>query len=240
MLIISIAFIITLCVCSKREHTNPLDPSNPNSDAILIPPPTGLKATPDHGAIDLTWDIVTDAVGYKVFRDDEQVTTISSAFYDDVGLTPDKKYKYQVASVHSSGLGGHKSVPVYATPLGGAGIRFSKYEVISDNNNDGIVNRGEVVKVRVYLKNVGTSRAYQVNARLTTTDPYTTIDSNYANYADLDAGWEHYGESYWDSDWSYKFTISDSCPSGHIVVFDLDIKDDHSNSWSDSFTVPVQ
>jgi hypothetical protein len=237
---ISLAFLIILCGCSKREHTNPLDPNNPDSDAVSLPSPTGLKATPDYGAVALTWEPVSDAVGYQIYRDDKQLAAVSGASYEDRGLPPGKKYKYQVASVHSSGLGGRRSGAIYATPLEGAGIRYSKYMVKSDDNDDGIVNRGEVVKVQVYLKNVGTSRANNVTAHLTTTDPYITVSYDDANYYRLDPGEEAYGEALLYSYWSYEFTVSSSCPTPKEITFNLSIQDEDGNSWSDSFTVPVQ
>jgi len=124
IMILSLCILVTLSC--ERERINPLDPENPNSDAVVLPPPTGLKAIPDYGTVILTWDAVTDAVRYQIYRDDEQITTNETTNYEDTGLTPGQEYKYQVASVHSSGLGGHKSDPVYATPIKGARVKYSK------------------------------------------------------------------------------------------------------------------
>ena len=234
--IILLAIWITLFGCSKREHTNPLDPNNPNSNAVLLPPPSGLTATPDYGSITLTWNAVPEAKNYQVYRGDKKIVTINTIFYKDTGLTLGKRYSYQVASVHPCGLGGHKSKPVYAVPKKGAKIVYSKYEVDSDDNGDGIVNRGETIGLDLYLKNTGTSTAKRVNATLSENDAYVSItDDKWCDYGlgvDLTAGGEAYGY--------FVFTVADNCPYNHVITFSLSIRDKDGNSWSDGFTITVK
>src|ERR1035437_3271816 len=50
-----------------------------------------------------------------------------------------------------------------------AGIVFSRYVIASDNNSDGIVNKGETIGLNVYLKNTGSSTANKVKASITCT-----------------------------------------------------------------------
>jgi len=232
--ILLLAIGITLLGCSKREHTNPLDPNNPSSNVVLLPPPAGLKATPDYGSVTLTWDTVSEAKNYQVYRGDKKIVTIDTTFYEDTGLTPGKRYSYQVASVHPCGLGGHKSKPVYAMPKKGAKIVYSKYEVHSDDNGDGIVNRGETIGLDLYLKNTGTSTAKRVNATLSENDLYVTISDNIWNIlgVDLTAGGEAYGY--------FVFTVADNCPYNHVITFSLSITDKDGNAWSDSFSIMVK
>jgi len=232
--VVFLAIWITLVGCSKREHTNPLDPNNPNSNVVLLPPPTGLKAVPDYGSVTLTWNAVPGAKNYQVYRGDKKIVTIDTTFYEDTGLTPGKRYSYQVASVHPCGLGGHKSKPVYTTPKEGTKIVYSKYEVRSDDNGDRIVNRGETIDLDVYLKNTGTSTAKMVNATLSESDAYVTISDSIWNIlgVDLTAGREAYG--------CFVFTVADNCLYNHVITFSLSIRDKDGNSWSDSFAITVR
>lgn len=113
--IILLAIGITLLGCSKREHTNPLDPNNPNSNAVLLPPPSNLRAVAQPGFISLTWDKVPEAVNYRIYRNNKRFTVVDTTYYHDTGVSAGKTYSYQIASIHSSGLEGHKSKSVSAT-----------------------------------------------------------------------------------------------------------------------------
>lgn len=230
--LLSLCVLTMLGMSCKRERINPLDPDNPNSNAVLLPPPTGLVATPDYGAVILTWNVVTGATRYRVFRDEEKTAEVDSTSYHDKGLTPDQGYKYQVSSVHSSGLAGHKSDPVYATTMKGPRVEYTRYEVVEDDNEDGIVNRGENIVMGVYLRNTGTEKAPRVEAYLTENDEFVTISADYGYYADLNAGEENSA--------NYGFRVLDNCPYGHAVDFYLDISDKDANAWADTFTVTVQ
>jgi len=57
-------------------------------------------------------------------------------------------------------------------------IVYSKNQVYSDDNNDGYINKGETIELKVFLKNTGTSTANAVEANFTTTSPYASILSN--------------------------------------------------------------
>lgn len=233
-LYISLIIVIFSSMNCKRDRVNPLDPENPNSDAVALPPPTGLTVTPDYGAVILKWDSVGEASAYQICRDDEQITRVDTNYYEDTGLTSGQKYKYQVASVHSSGLGGHKSDPVYGTPIKGARIEYSKYEISSDSNGNGNVNPGELINMWIYLKNTGTDKALGVSAVLSTNDTHITISYDSTYYYDLDPNEEYKGNFY------YIFSVPTTCPYGHVVTFYLNISDNDGNSWADTFSITVE
>ena len=48
------------------------------------------------------------------------------------------------------------TITVLAT---GSALNLSKYEIYSDNNDDQQINKGESVKLKIYLKNNGSSQA---------------------------------------------------------------------------------
>ncbi|MFJ8977817.1 PHB depolymerase family esterase [Streptomyces sp. NPDC102282] len=85
-----------------------------------LPAPAGLKVT---GVTDstasLTWNAVTGAASYAVYRDGTKVTTTASASFTDTGLTAGTSYRYSVTATDSSGTAGAGSAAVTATTSGG-------------------------------------------------------------------------------------------------------------------------
>jgi hypothetical protein len=128
----------------------------------------------------------------------------------------------------------------------GANIEFSRYEVSDDNNNNGTINSGESISLRIYLENTGTSSAVNVDATLSCSSGYiTSLSPTYAinfsdNYYDdiISPGNESYYGGYPNSN-SITFNVSASTPYGSSIVFSLSIVDESENSWSDSFTITV-
>ncbi len=122
-------------------------------------------------------------------------------------------------------------MPVKAT---GARVDFSRYELISDDNDDETLNPGEYATMKVYVQNTGSSGALTVYASLSTTDAYATIHTGNPVYVDsvMDPGEEQ------DANWS--FEITSSTPDDHVIEFELLLLDEHDNLWTDSFSVPVR
>lgn len=235
MFLLVVIVIIAILVACERERTNPLDPNNPRSNAVVLLPPSGLTATPDYGAVMLTWNAVEGAVAYQVYRDDKRIAIVDTTSYEDWGLAAGITYKYQVASQHSSGLGGQKSTSVYATTIKGPRVEFGKYQITSDDNENAIVNRGEYINLLIYLRNTGTEKARGTRAVLNTKDPYIEVKHNYAEYGDLAPNQE--SPPLWSV---YSFSVSDTCPYNHLATLALDIKAADDYSWPDSFTVTIE
>ena len=126
-----------------------------------------------------------------------------------------------------------------------ANITFSKYEVYSDNNNDDQINKGESIKLKVYLKNNGSSTANKVRATITTNSSYITSLSNstsigyyyQSNYDYITAGGE--GEPY-SSNYFLGFNVSNTTPSGTVITFNVSITDESNNAWNSSFNITVE
>ncbi|MFE0648408.1 fibronectin type III domain-containing protein [Streptomyces sp. NPDC059534] len=86
-----------------------------------LPAPAGLavSGTTATGA-SLTWNAVSGAASYNVYRDGTKVNTtpVTTTTYTDTGLTAGTTYGYTVAAVDTSGTAGTRSAPVNATTTG--------------------------------------------------------------------------------------------------------------------------
>ena len=66
--------------------------------------PTTLATTPvSTTQINLAWDTMGGASSYDVWRDSSYLTSVSTAYYNDTGLTPVTTYHYQVLAKNSYG-----------------------------------------------------------------------------------------------------------------------------------------
>jgi hypothetical protein len=125
-------------------------------------------------------------------------------------------------------------------------IKFSKYEIISDNNNDKIVNKGETINLKVYLKNTGTSQVNSVTAKITSLNNYvsnltptTALNYDYNYITHLNAGQESSAGGFPYSN-SLSFKVSNTTPNGTVLTFNIAIIDELGNTWTDSFTLTVK
>lgn len=108
-------------ICSSHWITGffGLDGSDPDPGGL--PAPNGLAAT---GATDtsvtLTWDRVTDAASYAVYRDGTRIATPTGPPFTDTGLSPGGSHTYSVAARDPGGTEGARSPQVNATTTGSA------------------------------------------------------------------------------------------------------------------------
>ena len=126
------------------------------------------------------------------------------------------------------------SLPVPLTIVAtGAQIVFSRYEVSDDDDDDGLVESGEDIHLKVYLKNAGTSEALGVDAVLSTNDPLLEIGdgSQERSVGDIDVGEERSAYQ------AYRLAVSPDTAPGHTFDLFLTITDDQANSWTDRFTL---
>jgi hypothetical protein len=138
------------------------------------------------------------------------------------------------------------SVTVSAT---GAQITYNSYSVSSDNNGDGVINKGETIQLKISLKNTGTSVANTVKATFSTTSSYVSGFSPTAqiNYGDISANgvkWADYNGKNGESAssayyYTVKFTVSLSAPAGTQIPINISIVDESGNTWTSSFNVVV-
>ncbi len=124
-----------------------------------------------------------------------------------------------------------------------ASIGFSSFAVVTDNNNDKQINKGESIKLTVVLKNNGSSSANKVRGTISCASSYisalspTTSSPYYRNGVSsndyIDAGGVGYDFS------NLSFNVSSTTPVGTVILFNIAITDESNNTWSDSFTLTV-
>src|SRR5581483_11768727 len=98
--------------------------ASPESAAVSATPtgapkapaaPTGLVATAANATITLTWDMVTGATGYHVYRNGTAVGSPATNSFTDTGLTNGTAYQYAVTASNSAGSS-PQSASITATP----------------------------------------------------------------------------------------------------------------------------
>lgn len=96
------------------------------------------------------------------------------------------------------------------------------------------VNPGDAVNFNLRLKNWGSAAANDVNATLSSSDPFVAgISDNTETYGNIPAG----GDSYPDDDFDY--TVASYAPDGHVLDFTLTVTDNAAGSWISSVPIPV-
>lgn len=86
------------------------------------PPPqstviVGLAGSAPTGtSVSLTWNASSRFSSYRVFRNDVEIATTSTASYSDTGLTPVTAYRYFVRGVTSAGLSDPSATITVTTP----------------------------------------------------------------------------------------------------------------------------
>jgi fibronectin type 3 domain-containing protein len=82
----------------------------------VVPAPGGLQASPlGSNSIQLSWNAVPEAIGYRIYRSDFAggsyilAGTSTTTSYTNTGLSPSTLYYYKVSTVHSKGESGQSS-----------------------------------------------------------------------------------------------------------------------------------
>lgn len=98
-----------------------LDGSGDQGGTGSLPAPSGLMATgTTDTAASLSWNSVSGATAYNVYRGGTKVGSTTGTAYTDTGLSAGASYAYTVAAVDPSGGVGATSAPVTATTTGSA------------------------------------------------------------------------------------------------------------------------
>jgi hypothetical protein len=135
-----------------------------------------------------------------------------------------------------------------STPQNDVKIKFDSYCIYSDNNNDGTINNGETVGLKVSLKNTGSSAAKSVKATFSTTSSYVSgfSPTTQINYGDISANgikWADYTGSNNTTgsylEYTIQFTVSNTAPANTQIPIAIIIVDESNNTWTSDFNITV-
>ncbi|MEE8576763.1 MAG: C25 family cysteine peptidase, partial [candidate division Zixibacteria bacterium] len=101
-------------------------------------------------------------------------------------------------------------------------------------NNNGLVDFGESITLGVGLTNVGPDTAHNIEATLSTTDPYVTITDATESYGSIDPDW---GVGFVAD--GFAFDVSLDAPDGHIIAFDIVVTGTARDTWTGAFQITV-
>ena len=106
-LIVGVVVLVIIIIIASIAVT-----SLTNNNKPAPTPPTGLKATSGNGLVSLSWSAPIDngvaITGYKIYRStvpgaSAYLTTVTTTFYNDSGLSNGQTYKYMVSAVNANG-----------------------------------------------------------------------------------------------------------------------------------------
>jgi hypothetical protein len=125
------------------------------------------------------------------------------------------------------------TIPV--TQATGAYLRVSDTHVLDTviGNNDGVLDAGETVNLRVKLKNTGEMTASKLYAIIRSSDPEIAVSDSTALYPTIASGAEAWGND------DFRFGVSASVPDEHVVQFTIDVHDSTGHFWSEKFAFEV-
>jgi hypothetical protein len=109
-------------------------------------------------------------------------------------------------------------------------VQFSDH----NGNNDGILNAGEVIDIAFMLNNIGMAPANQVNGQLTTANSAVNMVNPSANLGNYPA------ETHLQTGYVMQVGLTNAITMGQEVLFDLQLTDDQSHTWSYPFTLVAE
>ncbi|MFE2989154.1 chitinase [Streptomyces sp. NPDC059262] len=99
------------------------DGGGDGGDPVVIPAvPAGLAAgTATSSSVDLSWNPVSGATGYNVYRDGSRVASVSGASATVTGLAAATSYSFQVSATNSAGESAKSAAVTARTATSGGG-----------------------------------------------------------------------------------------------------------------------
>ncbi|MFG3494554.1 chitinase [Streptomyces sp. NPDC047928] len=104
-------------------HADDLSLTGPAGDPVQLPAaPTGLTAgTPAPSSVPLSWQPVTGATGYTVYRDGAKAATTTGTSATVTGLAAATRYTFHVTATNSAGESPRSAAVTATTAPGGTG-----------------------------------------------------------------------------------------------------------------------
>jgi PKD repeat protein len=155
-----------------------------------------------------------------------QTKTFTNAFVFDVSYeVPDEHMIDLSTTIHDIGgdsWSGHIYLEAYTAELKFAGVEV-------DDGGNGILDPGETTDLVVTVLNSGGAAATNVEAILSSLDPFVTINFNTSTIDQLNA--------YFTADAVFNITVSDEIPTGYGISFEVDMTADYGITGYGSFSV---
>lgn len=124
-------------------------------------------------------------------------------------------------------------IDIMAMSPEGAYIVVDDFSMVSDVNNNGLVDWGETVSMNVVASNIGVDYASNIVAEISSSDPYLFNIDNFASFSNIDPN------EIVTSDEIINFSVSSDAPFGHNASIDLEFNDDDGNTWMSSYTFMI-
>ncbi|HYD91261.1 MAG TPA: Ig-like domain-containing protein [Flavobacterium sp.] len=116
---------------------------------VLPVAPSGLNATAGNGVVNLSWNTVTGATSYNVYRSTNGVdytkvntTPVTSALYSDTTVVNGTAYTYKVSSVNANGEGNQSTATSPVTP--NVSVPSAPTISVSAGNGQNVISWGAV------------------------------------------------------------------------------------------------
>ena len=182
----------------------------------------------------------------NVTLNDEPVdSALVCAYFDttvyEYGYTQNGQIMFQIDSLHPGQMDvtvtGRNLLPYEGTITivdDNPYLQYSSH-TLNDSlgNNNGIPENGETILLNTTTVNIGINPAYGVTATLRSNDAFISMIDSVSYYGAVFPQDSASGIS------PYVFAISNSCPDGHTVNFDLLISDSMSNTWTSNFSIAI-
>lgn len=177
-----------------------------------LPAPANVNATANGtSSIDLTWDAVTHAQKYNIYRDGEYIAYTTSTSYTDNNLTHNTQYCYYVSAVYS-GYEYDKSEEACATTVQKA--ESAAITSVSPQTFD--VDGETTIPLKLTITNDGSSRfKARASYTLSSDNAYVTIANNADYISALQPGAS--------VEKTINVTVKEDIPNASVINFNLNI-----------------
>ncbi|HRS54324.1 MAG TPA: C25 family cysteine peptidase, partial [Bacteroidales bacterium] len=118
-----------------------------------------------------------------------------------------------------------------------ANVPYVSYKTLTINdatgNNNNKADYNENISLNVTLENSGNVDAIGVNASISTLDPFVTITQANHYWGTVSAGSQSLQNN------AYTLTIANNVPNNHVANFTINIQDNSSNTWTNTFNIII-
>ncbi|MEO0081437.1 MAG: C25 family cysteine peptidase, partial [candidate division WOR-3 bacterium] len=121
-------------------------------------------------------------------------------------------------------------------PAGGAYVLWLRTEAddSAGGNNDRIINPGETINLKMWVKNWGGGQAQNVRTWLRSSDPNITLRDTVKSFGNIGPG-----DSAFTGPDGFDFTVASSCTNGYRLAFSVCSKDANDSCWQSPLSLFV-